>query len=751
MTLRLHHLWGCSPAPLAHYLKALGILRLVAEQADRGARGWWADEHFCLVTTLDRDALERFFLETYEPTPFVSPWNRGSGFLAATDKALSPIERSTAPRLAPFRDGIAAARAQIGALNDAAAAVRALKDSTKSRKGMTAAEKAKAETRKDDPEFKRALAAAERHFKDLKQDLFKPAALAWRGRHREWMDAALVLSDEGTPMFPSLLGTGGNDGRLDFTNNAMQRIGELFEVESPAAGPRSSTAALLREALWCTPTNQLSETPVGQFLPGAAGGANSTTAADGSSLVNPWDFLLMMEGTILFRTRATRRYGAALAARASAPFAVHSHAAGFGTSGDDGADRGEQWMPVWTAPASLRDLGAMLGEARMQLGREVAVQPVNVAMAVARLGVARGISEFVRYGYLERNGQSNLAVPLGRIRVRDHRHDRLVDDLAPWVERIRRTIRNDAPPTRLVQAERRLSDAVFEALSHDDTGARWQQVLLAAVEIEEIQRGGAALRAGPIPRLSSAWVAACNDGSATWRLALALGSAATGDRHRGLAVSSVREHWLPLTPDLRRYREREGRLAQDPRVVMSGRDGVADCIALVLRQLLEAERHGVRQLQLVAAPGFGAELWDLADLLAGAVDLNRVMALARALMAVDWRNAQRLPRSAARPDRPVEPWIAIRLAHLADPLERDRAITTDIGIVRRLDAGDAAGAVELALRRIRVAGFHAPLTGATASAERARLWAAALAFPICVRTARNLARQFDPNSFEENR
>ena len=41
MSLHLHELGGCAPAPLAHYLKALGILRLVSEQADSSARGFW--------------------------------------------------------------------------------------------------------------------------------------------------------------------------------------------------------------------------------------------------------------------------------------------------------------------------------------------------------------------------------------------------------------------------------------------------------------------------------------------------------------------------------------------------------------------------------------------------------------------------------------------------------------------------------------------------------------------------------------
>ena len=34
-------LHGCAPEPLMSYLKALGVLRLVAEQADSEAKGAW--------------------------------------------------------------------------------------------------------------------------------------------------------------------------------------------------------------------------------------------------------------------------------------------------------------------------------------------------------------------------------------------------------------------------------------------------------------------------------------------------------------------------------------------------------------------------------------------------------------------------------------------------------------------------------------------------------------------------------------
>lgn len=54
-------------------LTAPGILRLVAEQEDPAVRGWWQDEYLCLLTEMDRSALEPFFLEEDAPTPFVSP------------------------------------------------------------------------------------------------------------------------------------------------------------------------------------------------------------------------------------------------------------------------------------------------------------------------------------------------------------------------------------------------------------------------------------------------------------------------------------------------------------------------------------------------------------------------------------------------------------------------------------------------------------------------------------------------------
>ena len=55
-----------------------------------------------------------------------------------------------------------------------------------------------------------------------------------------WIDAAVVLTGEDT-FFPPLLGTGGNDGRLDFSTNFHQR---LLDVLGASEQDRARSVAL---------------------------------------------------------------------------------------------------------------------------------------------------------------------------------------------------------------------------------------------------------------------------------------------------------------------------------------------------------------------------------------------------------------------------------------------------------------------------------------------------------------------------
>lgn len=800
MTLQLHQLKGCSPTPLANYLKALGILRLVAEQADPTARGWWQDESFCLLTLLSRTDLESFFLEKYEPTPLLSPWNKGCGFFKRGDPGLTPLEASKATRFAQFREGVVASRKLLDQVANADAVIRAIKARTKTNRSFqtdqqrvalaesttyrsfvdqlsTAASKSdiskedktaiqleihevqtlvadaskpptksEADQLKESAGYKRVLAAAERRFKTLKATLIPDCRKAWRGLHAEWLSAAVVLDEDGTPQWPSLLGTGGNDGNLDFTNNAMQRLGDLFNIASEDGVPVAEACNLLRSSLWSQNSNSLQSMAIGQFQPGTAGGANSSTGFESGNMANAWDFVLMMEGTILFSAQSTRRLDPGAISRASAPFAVRAHAAGHASPGNENAQRGEQWMPLWSRPATLQDVASLLGEARLQLDRQTANRPVDVVRAISRLGVARGITAFTRYGYLERNGQSTLAVPLGRINVRQHPQAFLIDDLAPWLNQLQRRARGKNATARLIQAERRLTEAILAALTHDFSPDRWQSILIMAVSIESLQATGTAIEAGPIPPLQKEWLHATNDGTAEFRLAVALGSTAATYLH-GKPIDPVRNHWLPLEPGGRRFKTSDKRLLRDPRVVVSGRDPLADFAVIVNRRLTEARMKGQRRLPLVAAPGCSARFGDLAAFLSGSLNAVRILELARAFMAINWRgfDPSDRPEFKATNDQPEEAWLALRLACLPSELTDGRKIPAEPGVVRRLLADDAVGATEIAIHRLRAAGLRVPFQAATADSIASRLWAASLVFPISRSSADRAAAILDPS------
>ena len=112
-------LHGCTPEPLMSYLKALGILRLVAEQADPEARAGWRDGVFVLSSTFDQAALLRFFRGDYKPTPLVVPWSGSDFFRANGNGDRGPYSRtptgskvveaslaSESERLEPYRQTI---------------------------------------------------------------------------------------------------------------------------------------------------------------------------------------------------------------------------------------------------------------------------------------------------------------------------------------------------------------------------------------------------------------------------------------------------------------------------------------------------------------------------------------------------------------------------------------------------------------------------------------------------------------------
>lgn len=719
MTMHLHILKGCSPAPLANYLKALGILRLVGEQADAQARGWWDGERFCLLSKLSKEELEVFFLEKYEPTPIFNPWGGRSGYYGGSSEktarnALAAIECSASGRLDKYRNAICLIRDVIEECGEA----------------------------KPDDEGSKA-------------SMITRIRVRLRGAGLNWLDT--VLADLGDSFRgPAILGTGGNEGSGSYTAAFLAAVVECIlrtdwnDDISPSLWSDGSDRDSWEGGFQPPPTESVKKPkketvagPFRQYLPSGQG--------------SPWDLLLAFEGAIVVQSGVARRSNSDQHRFLTSPYYFAPLGMGAGSSSDmdefvlnkgrKNPGRGEQWFPLWGTPSTIAEIQLLFREGRCSSGRRAAKNPLDAARAICGLGATRGITSFLRYGYLQRdNLATHFAVPLGRIQVRENSTARLVDDLSGWLDRLHRAARNKNAPSRLVHAERRLADAVFAALTHDHTPDRWQAILLAAAEIESLQAAGTGVEAGPIPALRPDWVSAVAEDSAEFRLALALGSAAAS-YFKGKPSDPIRHHFLPLEPGARRFKTADKKLVNDPRVVVSGRDPLRDFAAIVERRLIEATQKGQRRSRLVAATGCGARFDDLSRFLSGAVDLDRLFGLARALMAIKWDQWSRehLPRTTASTDTPEECWLALRLCCLPWSLAGDQDIPADERLVRLLLSGDSVRAIEIARQRLRSVGIRPPMYAGVTDAFSARLWAAALAFPIHRSTALRAAAILDPS------
>jgi len=693
-------LGGCTPTPLASYLKGLAVLRLVGEQADPAARGWWDNDVFRLQSSLERDELLGFFLCDYWPTPLVAPWNGGSGFYSGhTTEAIDSIEASTCERLAPLAAVIHKARELI------------------ERCGLN-------EKPKDKP--------ARTHVKTLCRNEFPNEALPW-------LDAAYLLTTTGAD-HPPLLGTGGNDGNLELTNNFMQRLLEVLDPDS--GSPRDPSGSWLAASLFGDPVHGLLlDAAIGQFSPGDAGGPNAQAGYTGKSLTNPWDFILMLEGALLFATAAVRRLGSTEPRVLSYPFTVRTSGVGYGSasSRDVAGSRAETWLPLWTQPAGLAEVEQLLREGRATVGRRQARVGVDFARAVATLGVDRGIAAFERFGYMCRQGRSYLAVPLGRWQVERQPHVDLLHETDRWIDRFRRASANERVPEGFRRALRRIEEAVMTVCRRGSPSA-WQEVVRALGQAERTMasspRTTVERKLSPLPALSPDWLHACDDGSVEFRLACALASI-RGDP----PVGPLRANMIPLDVTTRWPAFDTDNMTKNSVVWTSG-DLSSNLYACLSRRCLDAVTHGHAQLPLSAARP--APLDDIAAFIWSDVDETKIEELVWGLNAVNWGEPITGHRSAPHDALPAS-FMLLKLLHLAHPLRIGPGgaaldLPYDPALARRAFNGQLAEATRLAARRLRASGL-APITEAAGGPPAlARRIAASLILPISQEDAISLAQ-----------
>jgi CRISPR-associated protein Csx17 len=635
-----NRLTGCAPEPLMSYLKALGAFRLIAEQGDRSARLSWNGGCAVLMSELTGADLSAFFLERYRPSPILAPWNGGSGFYGGGSEPLEAIAKAKSPRFAAYREAIKAIKRLIP-------------------------------TSKPKDEDKKTLLIKCRA--ELPDDVVP------------WLDVCFALGEDKVSFFP-LLGTGGNDGRLDFTNNFMQRLAEVLPLNSGTSTEES--AELLAASLLANELVPLGRAAVGQFNPGGIGGANGVQGRfEADSRVNPWDYILMIEGTLLFAGSVARRLGIGGSTRAVFPFSVDSVAVGYGSAAateetTDGS-RAELWLPLWEHGAALAEVRQLFAEGRAQIGKQQAKNAVEFSLAVSLLGVSRGIASFSRYGFLKRNGLAFLAAPLGRVAVRARPKARLMADptFVYWLDQLRRACSDkERTPARYQAALREIERAIFEFSNQSEQGDAAERralanVLVAVGNAERTLANGQTFCADkylrPLAGLDGRWATEADEGSVEFSLACALASTAGV---RDSEVGPLRAYMEPVRLSGASVEWDAGSTS----AVWSRQPLSENLIAVFKRRRLEAFRSGFEGVPLKASRT--ASLLSVLTFLAADTDDERLESLIWALTAVDWANATRPSPAAGAVDSELPPleYSVLRLLVQQLPLRaRDGLWTLD--------------------------------------------------------------------------
>jgi CRISPR-associated protein Csx17 len=574
-----HTLPGIRTEPLATYLAGLGLVRVLGDQADPHATAVWAADGLAVTTVVEDIAA--WLAASYVPTPVLSPWNSGSGF-GAKDKEplvrLQALREHPSPRFAPFRQAITIAEAVV--------------------------RDARLQGWADDK---------------------KCLVLEFRNRCPEellpWIDAAVVLAGD-DPFFPPLLGTGGNDGRLDFSTNFHQSLLDVIDT------PRSGSMAC--DLLNGTESEQLANVPVGQFDPGSAGGPGSSKFGSAMTLVNPWGYVLLVEGALLFASSAVRRNQFA-AGRAAMPFTVFGSPDGSDSGAAGEESRGEVWAPLWSEDCTLSEIRQLFVEARASWRGRPARRAADFYAATRSLGVARGVKAFTRFGLQRRNGLAFAAVPLDRIDVRECASVRLAAQVEDWANRFSG---GDASAA-VGEAARRFRKAHLEYVR--DGGPDRLAVMLAELTSLELAVGRSrrAKENAPVPYAPPAsrfLEVLAHKQSPELRVAVGLASCASLGDHG--ADRFLRHLLLPIDVN--------GQWRPSSVITGFGARPLPHVLAdvLVWRCRTAADEPGAAQFRGVPTfrSGVSVPADDLHKFASGELDGKKLDLLLRACLALNWRN-----------------------------------------------------------------------------------------------------------------
>ena len=487
----------------------------------------------------------------------------------------------------------------------------------------------------------------------------------------DWLDSvgAIRAKDKNLTKdwFP-LFAKGGSEGSGNYIVRQQGYLADSF-VTNPERGRRRLACALTGDAM---ADLMEKDSLAGLFYPGFRGDPNIGQAFDAKTRANPWDFILLMEGLLFFRSAVTRRLGVERGSTAF-PFYCDSSLGGDPSIGirevpesDKSISSGEIWCPLWDSPLNISVLRGLLSEGRFQVAGHSVKKAAQFALAVARFGCDRGIKAFLRYGLFRRSGSygkkdqtAPLAVPLGIFPVT--RLPRLAlleelidfDDSFGWRSGVHLGIGHNHP-ARVVSAWAAYGSARFKAVSlaqsgTSDEGLVQLNVALGnlvrefAITKGRVRRGRGENAAAPPkpnaplpPPLSGQWgKLAPEQHSIEFRLARAVASLLPwGDsskKPRQPAVGAMLTNLIPVVRIGNRWAWDE--LSRAP-VWSEGASLLANLSSVLRRRLVDAQSGKGEGLPLVSFEP--APFADLLHLWNQELDESRLAELIHGLVLTDF-------------------------------------------------------------------------------------------------------------------
>jgi CRISPR-associated protein Csx17 len=696
---------GCTPAPLAAYLKALAVLRLVTEQAgDPDASGRWCDDAFVLRTRLTERELQQYFLQSYRPTAILSPWNGRAGFLEGEDAEdstrkgpllITRLAASKGTRLADYRQLIEGVRSlpEIAEFNNARAELKELERRRNRGKSV-------------DDEQRKSLAA---RTKELKTNLLSSLRNRVPDKFLDWIDACLIVGED-KPVATPLLGSGGNEGSMDLSINHVSLLLRLIDPDTDSGTP--DAAALLAQALFGVPALLWSDVNLGQLSPGTVGGANMGTGFAGPLVENPWSSVLALEGAVLFNASLSKRLDSTMDPALSFPFLVEAILAGAGGVAWDESARPEIWLPLWDAFSSYAEILALIRESRTTVGRRQAVSALDAARAVAGLGVDRGISAFERFGIFERRGRGYyVATPIGRYVVPKERNKTadLIADLEQrgWLANLQSYAQGTKASSAFRAGVAQLDVALFGLTQRADRVAI-QNVLRRLGHVESLCSSSPKTREEirPVPPLSPEWARRADDGSTEFRIAAALADLSLRGERDGRQVQlKLRPHLAPVAHDGTGWDERSSLVSWGPGALER------NLLAVLRRRRLEAVRLNAESELLTSLNG--AALGDVHRFIEGDTDDRCITELLAGLVCADLSTLD-APRDDSH-TAPLPAYALLKVLFTPESTLRymewlpvDRSVRLPAEIPARLAANNVGAALELAWQSLHSLGVRLP-------------------------------------------